>query len=104
MAVLTTDSSVELFERQMNDLTVKKPIKPTRCIRMSTAIGQTLPLLACNLVSTERLLVMYGSAVCPAFDTLELVRTEGVWCRVWFGLSLLSCMEKIVCIVESILS
>lgn len=76
MAVLTTAGNVETFEHALSGITSKKPIKSSCCIKISTAAGRDLPVLACNLSTAQKLLLMYNTALCPAFETLELVRNS----------------------------
>lgn len=70
--VVTVDGSVEVFDHQLNG-SVKKPLKPRCCLQFSTAAGMKLPVKACHSRAADQLIVMYGTAVCPAFETVELV-------------------------------
>lgn len=70
--VVTTDGSVEVFDHQLNG-SVKKPLKARCCVQFDTSTGQRLPVMACHSRATDQLTLMYGTAVCPAFETVDLV-------------------------------
>lgn len=73
LAVLTTAGTVELFEYQLNGASSKKPIRPSCCLKVTLAAGTSLPVLASKLTESDKLLIMYGSPVCPGFDHVLLV-------------------------------